>query len=151
MEIRLLDKREIEAAMKLVKEVFFKFEAPEYSQQGIDEFLRFIEPGAIAAMMDSGELALWGCFDEELLAGVAAAKNLNHISLLFVRKDYHRRGIARSLFNEAKAACAANGAKSITVNSSPYAVEAYRRLGFAETGEEQTIKGIRFTPMVCEL
>lgn len=151
MDIRLLDKGDIEEAMKLVKEVFCEFEAPEYSQQGIDEFLKFIEPNAIAAMMDSGELALWGSFDGTLLTGVAAAKNLNHISLLFVRSDYHRRGMARALFNEAKAACAASGAKSITVNSSPYAVEAYRRLGFTQTREEQTIKGIRFTPMICEL
>ena len=34
-----------------------------------------------------------------------------------------------------------------TVNSAPYAVDIYRHLGFAETGPEQTINGIRFTPM----
>lgn len=101
--------------------------------------------------MDKRELVLWGCFDGALLTGVIAAKSLNHISLLFVRKQYHRKGIARKLFEQAKAVCAANGAKSITVNSSPYAVEAYRRLGFAATGEEQTINGIRFTPMRCSL
>lgn len=151
MDIRALDIRDIRDAMELVREVFFEFEAPGYSQQGIDEFLRFIEPGAIAAMMDSGELALWGCFDGALLTGVVASKNLNHISLLFVKKQYHRRGIARALFEKALTACAASGAKSITVNSSPYAVEAYRRLGFTETGKEQTIKGILFTPMVCKL
>ena len=36
---------------------------------------------------------------------------------------------------------------SITVNSSPYAVEVYRHLGFTPTGGEQNIDGLRFTPM----
>ncbi len=34
-----------------------------------------------------------------------------------------------------------------TVNSSPYAVEIYRRLGFAPTDHEQITNGIRYTPM----
>ncbi|WP_347567129.1 GNAT family N-acetyltransferase [Alistipes finegoldii] len=35
----------------------------------------------------------------------------------------------------------------ITVNSSPYAVEIYRRLGFTATDAERVTDGIRFTPM----
>ena len=34
-----------------------------------------------------------------------------------------------------------------TVHSSPYAVEVYRHLGFVPTDEEQTVDGLRFTPM----
>ena len=37
--------------------------------------------------------------------------------------------------------------KAFTVHSSPYAVEVYRHLGFAATGPEQTVNGLRFTPM----
>ncbi|WP_168733762.1 GNAT family N-acetyltransferase [Metabacillus sediminilitoris] len=35
----------------------------------------------------------------------------------------------------------------LTVNSSPYALGIYHRLGFVESDKEQTINGIRFTPM----
>ncbi|CCL11870.1 N-acetyltransferase GCN5 [Clostridioides difficile] len=35
----------------------------------------------------------------------------------------------------------------ITVNSSPYAVEVYHKLGFKDTAVEQIVDGIRFTPM----
>ncbi len=35
----------------------------------------------------------------------------------------------------------------ITVNSSPYAVEVYHKLGFKDTAVEQISDGIRFTPM----
>lgn len=35
----------------------------------------------------------------------------------------------------------------MTVNSSPYAVPVYEKLGFHATGSEQTVNGLRFTPM----
>ena len=41
-----------------------------------------------------------------------------------------------------------NKVEEITVNSSPYAVEAYRRLGFVDVDNEKLLDGIRFTPMI---
>lgn len=38
--------------------------------------------------------------------------------------------------------------KRLTVNSSPYAVPAYEKLGFQLNGEEETVSGIRFQPMI---
>ena len=35
----------------------------------------------------------------------------------------------------------------MTVNSSPYAVPIYHKLGFKDTGSEQVVNGLRFTPM----
>ncbi|WP_460645598.1 GNAT family N-acetyltransferase [Lacrimispora brassicae] len=35
----------------------------------------------------------------------------------------------------------------MTVNSSPYAVEIYHKLGFVDTDTEQLVNGIRFIPM----
>ena len=37
-----------------------------------------------------------------------------------------------------------------TVNSSPYAVEVYRHLGFVATDAEQCTDGLRYTPMRFE-
>lgn len=145
IEIRRLGRSDISEAMALVWEVFSEFEAPEYSEEGVAEFRRYIEPGAISKRTDNGELALWGAFDRGSMSGVVGLRTADHISLLFVRKEYHRRGIARRLFEAAKQAC--TGAKEITVNSSPYAVEVYKRLGFVPVSGEMTMKGIRFTPM----
>ena len=39
----------------------------------------------------------------------------------------------------------------MSVNLSPYAVPIYRRLGFRDTGAEQVVNGLRFTPMVYEM
>lgn len=38
--------------------------------------------------------------------------------------------------------------KEFTVNSSPYAVPIYHKLGFRDTDKEQTVDGLRFTPMM---
>lgn len=161
MEIRALKEQDLVYATRLVWDVFSEFEAPGYEQQGVDEFRRYIESNAVATRMNTGELKLWGGFEGGVLTGVIAIRErepgapktdfngYGHISLLFVRKEYHRRGQARALFETAKQACAESGAKEITVNSSPYAVEAYRRMGFAPTDEERCVNGIRYTPMKC--
>lgn len=134
-------------AMELVWRVFLEFEAPDYSEEGIQEFKRFIDLEEAAQRMDAGEMLLWGCFGEERLVGVIAGRLPGHVSLLFVDKKYHRQGIARALYHIMVDYYRAGGCCEITVNSSPYAVEAYRRLGFVETGPEQTVNGLRFTPM----
>ena len=57
---------------------------------------------------------------------------------------YHRRGIGKKLFDSMRRDYAH---PVFTVNSSPYAVEVYRHLGFVPTDEEQSADGLRFTPM----
>lgn len=41
MEIAKISKEKLPEAMQLVWEGFSEFEAPDYSQEGIDEFKRF--------------------------------------------------------------------------------------------------------------
>ena len=147
-DIRPLREAEIPAASALVRRVFAEFEAPDYAQEGIDVFHRFIAPEALTEQFRTGALMLWGAFRQDTLAGVAAVRNRSHISLLFVDASCHRQGIARALFSAVRDFCRTDPAVSrITVNSSPYAVEIYRRLGFTATDAERVTDGIRFTPM----
>jgi len=146
--IRPLDKDDVISAMELVLRIFMEFEAPEYAEEGVAEFQAFIEPSTITSKMESGEFLLWGAFYQERVVGIIAIKPSLHISLMFVDKQYHRRGIARRLFDTVlNCRNVINGHDRVTVNSSPYAVNVYRRLGFQPTGTEQTINGLRFTPM----
>jgi GNAT superfamily N-acetyltransferase len=95
---------------------------------------------------------LWGCFDGDDIIGVIAIRPPCHIALLFVDKEYHRRGIARSLFMTVLSdKQVVIGHSAVTVNSSPYAVEAYRHLGFVNTDAEQLKNGIRYYPMTYTL
>ena len=152
MEILKLKNEEIRKALELVWTVFLEFEAPDFSNQGIEEFRHFISYPSIIEQLAKKELFMWGCIADKELTGVIATKGMNHISMLFVKKEYHRRGIARSLFHTVEEKCkSAGNISEITVNSSPYAIEVYHRLGFVDTGKEQIVNGIRFTPMSFSL
>jgi GNAT superfamily N-acetyltransferase len=148
MKITQLPLIEVPAAVDLVWAVFDEFEGPDYSPDGVEEFRKSVNYEAITGMVSRGEMRLWGCNMNGQLVGVIAMRETNHISLLFVRKENHRQGIARKLFNFVLEDCRnKESVDRITVNSSPYAMEAYHRLGFVDTNTEQMINGIRFTPM----
>ena len=86
-----------------------------------------------------------GAYLEDKLTGVIAAdEKLSHICLFFVDEPYQRRGIGRLLWEHV---LYCSDEKSITVNSSPYAVEIYRKLGFQSLAEECVTDGMRYTPM----
>lgn len=140
IEVRKLEERELPGAMELVWAVFRRFEAPEYSAQGIETFYAYIQN-----MEQVKTLVTYGAYRDGELAGVLALRG-DHISLFFVREKVQGRGIGKNLFRYA----AARAGRPMTVHSSPYAVDIYRRLGFVPTAEEQVEDGIRYTPMRLE-
>jgi GNAT superfamily N-acetyltransferase len=148
VEIIKLKKNNIKNALDLVWTVFKEFEAPDYSKQGIEEFREFISYKSIIDKYDKQELYFWGCLDDGYLIGIIVTRGVNHICMLFVKKEHHRRGVARKLFQIVEERCKEHNISEITVNSSPYAIEFYHHLGFVDTDKEQTVNGIRFTPMV---
>jgi ribosomal protein S18 acetylase RimI-like enzyme len=95
-------------------------------------------------MLACGALRIWACFGEDAVCGVIAVRPPAHLSLLFVDSRCHNQGIARAMFEYALFRLSGT---EMTVNSSPYAVGFYRKMGFVETDREQTVNGIRFVPM----
>ena len=141
----------LDEALFLVKEVFMEFEAPDFSEEGVKEFLKFVDKARIQNEMDSSALDLWVCLQAQRIVAVLGVEAKGHISLLFVSGAFHRQGIARAMLEKGLAACRQKGLTQVTVNSSPYAVQAYKRMGFIAMQPEQCIHGIRFTPMTLHL
>lgn len=142
--IRRIEADDMEAALELVWEVFWEYEAPDYSEQGTAEFYNMIHEPQWLSM-----LQVYGAYHQGELAGVIAARSHgSHIALFFVKGVYHKNGIGRKLFERFLNDSSAN---TITVNASPYAVPVYHRLGFQETDKEQTANGIRYIPMELHL
>ena len=141
-------------AIDLVNRMFAEFVAVDYAEQGRNTFEAYLQGKLeeVSAALQSGDKAMWACYQEDEILGVIATQGVSHISLMFVDKQHHRQGIARQLFD---VVCDALGKKKdvrqITVNSSPYAVEAYEHLGFIKTGEQQEKDGIIFVPMMRPL
>lgn len=104
----------------MVWHVFKEFEAPEYSNEGIQEFQDFIALDTVKERMKNKELLLWGYWDKNKLVGTIAARPPCHISLLFVDREYHRRGIAKKLYRTVLDFYTENSSyDEMTVNSSP--------------------------------
>lgn len=150
--IRPIQLSEWEEAMRLAWDTFVIYEAPEYSREGIQAFKNFVNDPILKNLFEEGKYKVNGAFYNGIMVGVIGVRNINHVSLLFVDSDYHRKGIARNLMLSVfKSTYEDYGKREMTVNSSPYAVGFYHKMGFIDTDVEQTTDGIRYTPMVVKI
>jgi GNAT superfamily N-acetyltransferase len=138
--ICFIEKDHWDEALQLVKKVFMEFEAPDYGEEGVADFMH--------AMGDESYLDMhrfYGAYEDDKLVGVIATrKDHHHIGLLFVDKDHQRKGIGRQLILHI---LDLKDGQPITVNASPYGHEFYKKLGFVDTAEEQITNGVRYYPM----
>ena len=138
--IRSLAEEETPAALSLAWKVFSEYESPDYSPEGTEEFCKCLHDDAYLA-----GIVYYGAFDGEKLVGLLGIRGeKRHICFFFVDGAYHRRGIGTKLFAKIREDYPG---QAVTLNSSPYGLPFYRALGFEATDREQTVNGIRFTPM----
>lgn len=141
MDIKRIQKTEMPEMQTLVWEVFMKFEGSEYEISGIEEFRSFLYNKTIFDHVE-----FWGAYSNmELIGVIASRNNRKHITLFFVKENYHKQGVGRKLWEHFLQQTTHS---SISVNSSPYALEVYRALGFVDTDKEQITNGIRYIPML---
>lgn len=145
--VRPASVEEWENAMGLAWKTFLKFEGNDYEPEGIKNFQDFITDQSLRKMFLIGEYILYGAFYRGELVGVVSLRNKEHVSLLFVDEAFHKMGIGRKLINQMQKIAKDLGCYRLTVNSSPYAVGFYHKVGFVDTNIEQKKDGIRYTPM----
>lgn len=130
---------------KLIFETFVEFEGVDYSKDGIVKFIREV-------LIDDKFLSKRNVFvcecDKKIVGMIATNKKYNKIILLFVDKNYFKNGIGTKLFEKIKSSCTE---KIMFVDSSPYAVNFYKKLGFVKIKDEVNVNGFRYTPMNLEL
>ena len=144
-------KQEWDDGMMLAWDTFLIYEAPDYSVRGVHNFRNFVRDPLLKKMFTYGEYIAIGAFSDRRMVGIIGVRNTNHISLLFVDRDYHRNGIASSLIDRYVRDAKKKGITYVTVNSSPYAVDFYHKIGFINITDEVEKDGIKFTPMRLEI
>lgn len=151
-EIRFVSGDEWEEAMELAWKTFLEFEGDIYPPEGIRSFEDFITDSTLKRMFIMGAYQVMAAYDHEKMVGMISLRNEIHISLLFVDRYYHRRGIGRALILRlSKYVKEEIGKSQITVNASPYGVDFYHRLGFRDVGPQKQQDGIIFTPMLLTI
>ncbi len=137
-----------DGAMKLAWNTFARFDAPDYSQEGIENFHKFVNDDMLRKMFIAGQYQLFVATDDDRYVGMLSLRERSHISLLFVDEEYHRHGVASALIRfVSKYVLTEEGIDRITVNASPYAIGFYHKRGFVDLSGETVADGIRFTPM----
>ena len=149
--IRKITESEVDEAVALALNVFMEFEAPEYKPEGTAAFKRdMIENEEYIQNCRQGICPIYAAFDDKRIIGIMGMRpNKTHINLVFVKKEYHRQGVATALFRFLLEDIRRENPelKEITLNSSPYGKPFYLHIGFVPLSEEQETDGIRFTSM----
>lgn len=150
-KIRRVRSEEVSQALTLASEVFMEFEAPDYTTEGVQTFRRdIVENHTFINKCKQGLCPLYAALDGDTIIGIMGMReSKKHINLAFVRKEYHRKGVAASIFRYLLEDIRKENPeiKEITLNSSPYGKPFYLHIGFIPQSAEQEIDGIRFTPM----
>lgn len=143
LEILHVGSAELPASKELVKRVFMTFEAPDYAEEGVEHFLHYVDVELDQELAEN-KLVIWCAKADEKNVGILAVRLPDHLALLFVDEAYQRQGIAGKLFQTMFYELTP---VELSVNSSPYAIPIYEKLGFEKTGTEEIVSGIRFQPM----
>jgi GNAT superfamily N-acetyltransferase len=145
---RLMKPGEEAGIVDLVLKVFTQFVAPEYSPEGIAEFMKFARNEDLRNRIRAGDLVLLAESGQNVIGAIEIREN-SHIALLFVENSCQRKGIGKELIRRSIEISRTRkpDISRFTVNSSPNAVKAYKKMGFKSLGGERVVNDIRFIPM----
>ena len=138
-----LDLETKQTLTEIIISTFKKFIAPDFSEEGIETFYKFIGEGLVLEETLKNRDIIFVAKYENQIVGLIATRS-NHISLLFIDERFHGRKISKHLFDIIKSEIKE---EFITVNSSPYAEKIYEKLGFIKGEDMKEMSGIKFIPM----
>ena len=146
--IRNATKEDWESAMALAWKTYLQFEAPDFPTEGTTSFFAFITDNFLFTMFVKGEYRMKVAIYKKQIIGMISIREKTHISLLFVDRTYHKRGVGRALVEQMYILIQEEKlGEKMTVNAAPFAVDFYHKCGFNDSGEKRTDKGIIFIPM----
>ena len=139
-------------AMDMIWRTFQKFEGDIYTEQGVKNFYEFITDYDLYRAFLNGKYRLMIALDDNKIIGAASVRDRRHLSLLFVDEAYHYRGVGRTLVDRLCDYVKTQlGEPCMTVRSSPYAVDFYKKIGFRAVSPQECIEGMFVTAMEKEL
>lgn len=147
-QIRWAKAEEWRGGMEMVWRTFLKYEADDYTAEGIRNFYDFITDHKLKQSFLEGQYQVMVALDGESVVGLASVRDGHHLSLLFVDEAYQKLGIGRHLLDRMCDYLKTEAGEAVmTLNAAPYAVNFYKHLGFLAMRPEEQVEGIRITFM----
>ena len=140
------------AVSELVHSSFRKFIAPDWEQVACENLLAETSADKLVARIVESPIALVHEESGSIL-GVILLPRPTLVQLCFVAVDHVGKGIGRAMWAAARQQLEERFAetKTVELNSSPYAVAAYRSWGFYPISEQFVRGGAVSTRMACWL
>jgi ribosomal protein S18 acetylase RimI-like enzyme len=147
-----LNANDAEVASALIQCSFNELAAQDWENSARAVFLQESSPAALRTSLESPAFSA-GTFSGAELIGLIVMPKPTVLSMLFVHPGRLRQGIGRHLWEQARAHIEATypAAKTVELNSTPYALGFYRSLGFTPLSAEFRLNGCRATRMACWL
>ncbi len=136
----------------LVHTSFTELCADDWDTDAVRLLLEETSPDAMSVALQNPAFAAVER-EDEVPIGVLLMPKPSYLSLLFVHPAHLRKGVARRLWEAARRHIEAMhpDTKTVELNSTPYALPAYRALGFVPLSAEFIRRGCRITRMACWL
>ena len=146
-EIRWASPQEWKDVMTFVWKAFLQSEDKKCTEEGKNSFYRFIADRELRDSFYQGDYPVLIATVRNVIAGVAAIRYHNHLSLLFVDESFYRQGIGKALLTAAIQYVRDTGERYMSLQATSDAVNFYRKLGFRSIRPEEEFAGIRITRM----
>lgn len=148
--VRLAEARDWEAAIGVAWVTFQQVAAQVSSEEGARDFRDGLTSTKLYMDFLQGKYPVFCACEGKRIVGMLALRDMEHISLFFVKKEFQGRGIGRSLLEACRAYCRAHGISELTVNAAPTGISFYLANGFRAITGECFEGGLRFTPMTVK-
>ena len=145
--VKLAEAGDWEAAIAVAWITFQQISALVCDEKGARDFRDGLTSTQLYIDFLQGEYPLFCAYQGKKVVGMLALKNMAHISLFFVKKEFQGKGIGRELLAACIAYCKEHGVSDLTVNAAPTGLPFYLANGFEALAGERFEGGLRFTPM----
>lgn len=147
MDFRIGDNTDAPSISRFTIDMTREFIAPTLCEEGLEHLLESMHVRETETRIGDGWLHLI-CSIANEVDGLLVVKPPSHLYHLFVRREFQKQGIARSMLAQANQWTVLHFSKSIeTVNSSINSIDVYRRLGFSICDEVVSKNGVLYQPM----
>ena len=145
IQYRFMKAGEEEEICSLAIRVFNQFVAHQYSEQDKKAFLKYVEPKCLSKRFYEDSFVLVAAIKEEIVGMIELVSN-SRISLFFVEGHLQKIGIGKELLKKSVEICRIKNPvlTEISVNSSPNAMDIYKKLAFSVMDSDKEKNSIRF-------
>lgn len=137
---------------EVVHASFKQLVAPDWGPQAVHEFLRDTSSAKLSELLPGADFVAV-CEDQGRVVGLLLMPRPTLVQLFFVAPSHVGRGVGRALWEAAREHLEGSRpeARTVELNATPYALPAYKALGFYPISEPFFRNGAVATRMACWL